>query len=134
MPRGPVTAYIFAAGAVAAAAAVSPARAVTGQDLLRQCEALERGARISGETVQLPKGQDAASCWIYMAAVQDFAATVEEEGGPSLIGPCIPPETTRLQLIRAFTTYARAHRDDLDLRATALLIPALIRAFPCSGR
>ena len=134
MPRGLVTAYIFAAGAVAAIAVVSPARAVTGQDLLRQCEALERGARASGETVQLPKGQDAASCWFYMAAVQDFAATVEQEGGPSLIGSCIPTETTRLQLIRAFTTYARVHRDDLDLRATALLIPALIRAFPCPDR
>ena len=131
MLRGLVKVLIWAAGGVAAAASVSPAQAVTGQELLRQCEALERGAIVSGETVRLPKGQDAAACWFYMGAVQDIAATVEEEGGPSLIGSCVPPETTRLELVRAFTKYARAHREDLDLRVTALVIPALSEAFPC---
>ena len=74
MPRGPVKALVWAAGA--AVALVSPAQAVTGQQLLQQCDALERGRVLSGEVVRLPKGDDAASCWFYMAAVQDFAATV----------------------------------------------------------
>ena len=126
-----VKAWVWAVGTVVAAASASPAQAVTGQELLRQCDALERGAVVSGETVRLPRGQDAAACGFYMAAVQDLAATVEEEGGPSLIGSCVPPETTRMELVRAFTKYARAHRADLDLRATALIIPALSRAFPC---
>ena len=134
MARGQVKAVALAVGAVAAAASVSPAQAVTGQELLRQCEALERGATVSGEAVRLPKSQDAAVCWFYMGAVQDFTATVEEEGGPSLIGSCVPPETTRMELVRAFTKYARAHREDLDLRATALVIPALSEAFPCPQR
>src|SRR5215212_2229796 len=124
----------LALGTIAVAVNISPAQAVTGQELLRQCEALERGAVVSSETVRLPKGQDAAACWFYMGAVQDLAATVEEEGGPSLIGSCVPPETTRMELVRAFTKYARAHRADLDLRATALIIPALSKAFPCPMR
>src|SRR3954463_2835581 len=131
MAGGQVKAVALAVGAVAAAASVSPAQAVTGQELLRQCDALERGALVSGDTVRLPKSQDAATCWIYMGAVQDVSATVEEEGGPSLIGSCVPPETTRMELVRAFTRYARAHRAALDLRATALIIPALSQAFPC---
>ena len=134
MAGGLVKAWIWTVGTVAAAVSASPAQAVTGQELLRQCEALERGAFVSGDTVQLPKGQDAAACWFYMGAVQDLAATVEEEGGPSLIGSCVPPETTRMELVRAFTRYARAHRADLDLRATALVIPALSKAFPCPMR
>src|SRR4051812_40716823 len=121
----------WAASTVAALAVASPVAAVTGQELLRQCEALERGAVVSSETVRLPKSQDAAACWVYMGAVQDFAATVEEEGGPSLIGCCVPAETTRIELVRAFTKYAHAQRSDLDLRATALVIPALSFAFPC---
>jgi len=131
MAGGQVKAVAVAVGVVAAAVSVSPAQAVTGQELLRQCDALERGALVSGDTVRLPKGQDAATCWIYMGAVQDVSATVEEEGGPSLIGSCVPPETTRMELVRAFTRYARAHRADLDLRATALIIPALSQAFSC---
>ena len=134
MRRGPVKALVWAAGAVAAVAVVPPAQAVTGQQLLQQCQALERGAVVSGETVRLPKGHDAAACWFYMAAVQDFAATVEREGGPSLLGSCVGPDVTRLQLIHAFTRYARAHPEDLDLRATALLIPALSAKFPCPER
>ena len=131
MTGGQVRALIWAIGTVSALAVTSSAQAVTGQELLRQCEALERGAVVSGETVRLPKGQDAAACWFYMGAVQDVAATVEDEGGPSVIGSCVPPETTRIDLVRAFTKYARAHRADLDLRATALVIPALTAAFPC---
>src|SRR5829696_2902687 len=131
MTRGLMKATALAMGTLAMAANVSSAQAVTGQELLRQCEALERGGVVSGETVRLPKGQDAAACWFYMGAVQDFAATVEEEGGPSVIGSCVPPEATRMELVRAFTKYARAHRRDLDLRATALVIPALSAAFPC---
>ena len=124
-------------GACAAAvlvAACLPAHAVTGRQLLRQCEALERGAVVRGETVRLPSDQDAAECWFYMAAIQDLAATVEEEGGPSVIGSCVPPQTTRMQIVQAFLRYARAHRGDLDLRATALVIPALSEAFPCPRR
>ena len=113
MAGGQVKAVAVAVGAVAAAANVSPAQAVTGQELLRQCEALERGATVSGEAVRLPKRQEAAVCWFYMGAVQDIAATVEEEGGPSLIGSCAPPEATRMELVRTFTRYARAHRADL---------------------
>ena len=131
MAGGQGKAMALAMGAVATAASVSPAQAVTGQELLRQCDALERGALVSGDTVRLPKSQDAATCWIYMGAVQDVSATVEEEGGPSLIGSCVPPETTRMELVRAFTRYTRVHRADLDLRATALIIPALSQAFPC---
>src|SRR4051812_16712581 len=131
MAQGPVKVSVWVASTIAAATVVSPAQAVTGQKLLQQCEALERSAVVSGETVRLPKSQDAAACWFYMGAVQDFAATVEEEGGPSLIGSCVPPETTRIELVRAFTKYARARRRDLDLRATALVIPALSAAFPC---
>ena len=131
MPGGQARAWAWAFGAAAALTVTAPAQAVTGQELLQQCEALERGAVVSGETVRLPKGQEAAACWVYMGAVQDFAATVEEEGGPSLIGSCVPAEATRLELVRAFTRYARAHRADLALRATALVIPALSAAFPC---
>ena len=131
MTGGQVRALVSAISGLAALIASSPAQADTGQELLRQCEALERGAVVSGETVRLPKGQDAAACWVYMGAVQDLAATVEDEGGPSVIGSCVPAETTRIDLVRAFTKYARAHRRDLDLRATALVIPALSEAFPC---
>ena len=131
MSRGLIKGLVWAAGLVAPLVLAASAHAVTGQQLFDQCSALERGVAVSGETVRLPAGEAAASCWVYMAAIQDLSATVEREGGPSLIGSCVPSRTTRLGLVQAFTRYARAHRGDLPLRATALVIPALIEAFPC---
>ena len=52
-------------------------------------------------------------------------------GGPSLLGSCVGQDVTRLELVRTFTRYARAHPEDLGLRATAVLIPALSQKFPC---
>jgi hypothetical protein len=112
----------------------SPACAVTGKELLRRCEAVERGAVGKGEAVELPAGRPPAECWFYMAAVQDLTATVEQEGGPSLLGSCVPAKTTRLDLVRAFAKYARAHRSDLDTRASAIIVLALADAFPCGER
>ena len=134
MSQAAARAAVGALAFVACVAVCSPARAVTGQQLLRQCEALERGAVASGETVRLPKSQDAAACWFYMAAIQDVSATVERDNGPSLLGSCVGQDVTRLDLVRTFTRYARAHSEDLDLRATALLIPALSERFPCPER
>jgi hypothetical protein len=120
-------------GAALIAALSSPAQAVTGQQLFRQCEALERGAVTKGGDVVLPQGRDAAECWAYMAAVQDFAATVESEGGPSLIGGCLPSKTTRLDIVRAFNKYARAHRREIEARATLAVVGAIGEAFPCKN-
>jgi hypothetical protein len=124
---------------VAFAAAVlplldSPAHAVSAKELLRQCEALEKGAVVRGQTVQLPAGREAAECWYYMAAVQDFAATIQQEGGPSILGSCASPEVTRLDLIRSFTKYARDHRSELDVRASAIVIQALADSYRCLSR
>src|SRR3954465_1078313 len=80
MVRELVRASVGIVGTITATLVIAPAQAVTGQELLRQCEALERGAVVSGETVRLPKSQDAAACWVYMGAVQDFAATLEGRG------------------------------------------------------
>jgi hypothetical protein len=123
---------LFGGGVLLSAAAfASPALAVTGQELLQQCEALVRGAVVAGDSVTLPKGQNAAACWFYMGAIQDLTATVEVEGGPSVIGSCVPAATTRMEIVRAFVKYARTHRDDLKLRASATVIPALSVAYAC---
>lgn len=124
--------YLFGGGLfMSVLAFASPASAVTGQELLQQCEALVRGAAVKGDSVTLPKGQPAAECWFYMGAIQDLTATVEEEGGPSIIGSCVPSATTRMDIVQAFVRYARTHRDALRARATVSLIAALSEAYAC---
>src|SRR4051812_10093988 len=122
---------LYALGAAILALLGTPAHAITAKELLRQCEALEKGAVVKGQVVTIPAGRDPAEGWAYMAAAQDFTATAEHEGGPSILGSCVPAATTRLAIIRVFTKYARAHRAELDVRATAILIQALAEAYAC---
>ena len=131
MGRPRVRLAFYAVAAAALPLLGTPAHAITGKELLRQCEALEKGAIVKGSSVTIPAGRDPGECWAYMSAVQDFAGTVEKEGGPSILGACVPPETTRLDIIRAFTKHARAHRAELDVRATAIIIQALAEAYAC---
>jgi hypothetical protein len=111
---------------------LSPAAATSGAELLRQCQPLMQGATMSGKKVTLPRGSDAAACWFYMGAIQDLLATVESEGGPSVLGACVPAATTRMEIVAAFVKYARSQRADLPMRATVIIIPALNNAFPCT--
>ena len=80
MARDQARALAWAIGAVAALIVTAPAQAVTGQELLRQCEALERGAVVSGETVRLPKGQEAAACWVYVLGLHGSRAGLRGNG------------------------------------------------------
>jgi hypothetical protein len=73
------------------------------------------------------KPQSAGTTW-------HFAATIQQEGGPSILGSCASPEVTRLDLIRSFTKYARDHRSELDVRASAIVIQALADSYRCLSR
>ena len=108
----------------------TPARSETGNGLLQACEALERGMRISGDTIQLPARADVHKCWGYMAAVQDLSLAVDETG-KHLLGSCPGPNTKLTQLIRVFTNYARTHPQELHEMAPVLVLNAMAQAFPC---
>jgi hypothetical protein len=112
MTGGQVRTLVWSTGTLAVLAVTSPVEAVTGQELLRQCEALER-----------VYGHRAGPC-----------RNRGRRGRPVSDRLLCPAEATRIELVRAFTKYARAHREGLDLRATALVIPALSAAFPCRER
>jgi len=110
----------------------TPARSETGNELLQACEALERGARISGDKIQLPDRTDVYRCWGYMSAVQDFSVILADyPRGKPLLNSCPGPDTTLMQFIRVFTNYARTHPQELHLKASQLIYRAMLSAFPC---
>ncbi len=120
-------AAIVASTFVLIAAAV-PAQAMTARELLNSCDAALRTVRGSGASLSIaPAGQ---RCWNYMEAMQDMAA-LGDEGGHRLLGVCLPEAGRTDALVRTFATYARAHPDELDSRASAVLLYALRHKFSC---
>lgn len=105
--------------------AVESARA-----LASYCQKLEQGTKGAAQHVRIPNNKEALLCWGYMQAVQDVSVLVYEDG-TRIMGSCPPEQTTVLQLIRSFVTYARSHPDELEGNTLLAVFTALQHTYPC---
>jgi hypothetical protein len=124
-------AVILLAGLIALSTSGAQARSIeNARELASACQNLEKGTRGSGSNIQIPNTQAALLCWGYMHAMQDLSVLADEEGH-RFMGACPPADTTLLQLIQAFNTYAKSHSGDLKGNATLAVMKALQLAYPC---
>jgi len=47
---------------------------------------------------------------------------------------CVPPDTTRSQLVKIFAHYAEQHPDELNHEAFPVVIESLQHAYPCTSK
>ncbi|GJD52439.1 hypothetical protein OPKNFCMD_5204 [Methylobacterium crusticola] len=122
---------LLRAAALAALLAASPVRAADGAALVAQCKSLLRSAKVRGDQVDFRQAPDTVACWAFMGAVQDLAGAADSAQQPPLLGACLPPDGTLLQLVRAVVAYGGAHPPSLREKAGVLALLALRDAFPC---
>jgi len=104
------------------------AQAMSARELLSSCDAALRTMKGSGQSLSIaPAGQ---RCWNYMEAVQDMVA-LADESGRRLLGVCAPEDGRTDGLVRTFAKHAHAHTDELDSRASVVVLYALREKFPC---
>lgn len=120
--------------AVAAFLAAPPASAAEGGQLMAQCKTLLRTAKQRGDTLEFRQDPDTVSCFAFMSAVQNLAVVAEGAGEPPLLGACLPPAGTLLQLIQAVVAYGAKHPAALRETAGVLALLALRDAYPCKKR
>ncbi|GJE03134.1 Rap1a/Tai family immunity protein [Methylobacterium isbiliense] len=126
--------HLLPALAVAMLLAAPPASAVEGGQLVAQCKSLLRSAKARGKALEFRQEPDTVGCFAFMSAVQDLAAVADREGEPPLLGACLPPEGTLLQLIQAVVAYGGTHPAALRESAGVLALLALRDAYPCSKK
>jgi len=102
----------------------------TARALATYCEKLERGTKGAAPQIRIPNTKEAVLCWGYMQAMQDLSVLAYEDG-TRIMGSCPPEQTTVLQLIHAFVTYARSHPDELEGNTALAVFKALQHAYPC---
>jgi hypothetical protein len=102
----------------------------SARELADDCRTLLKAKRGAGGQIQIPFTKKALVCWGYMQAMQDLPVLTDEDGR-RVMGACPPEQTTLLELIQAFVSYARSHElpDNAALGATR----ALQEAFPCGA-
>ncbi|WP_026190428.1 Rap1a/Tai family immunity protein [Methylobacterium sp. WSM2598] len=120
--------------ATAACLAASDASAADGDQIVTQCKSLLRTAKQRGDTLDYRQDPDTVSCFAFMSAVQNLAVVAERADAPPLLGACLPPEGTLLQLIRAVVAYGKAHPPALRESAGVLALLALRDAYPCDKK
>jgi hypothetical protein len=105
--------------------AVESARA-----LASYCQQLEQRTKGAAQHVRIPNTKEALLCWGYLRAVQDLSVLAYEDG-TRIMGSCPPEQTTVLQLIQSFVTYASSHPDELEGNTAVAVFKALQHAYPC---
>jgi hypothetical protein len=123
--------YALALLVLMTASTWSQANAVeNARALASYCQKLELGTKGAAQHIRIPNTKEALLCWGYMQAVQDLSVLVYEDG-TRIMGSCPPEQTTVLQLIRSFVTYARSHPDELEGNTAMAVFKALQHAYPC---
>jgi Rap1a immunity proteins len=97
----------------------------SARDLASYCQKLDRGTKGAAQNTK-----EALLCWGYMQAMQDLSVLAYEDG-TRIMGSCPPEQTTVLQLIRSFVTYARTHSEELEGNTAVAVFKALQDAYPC---
>lgn len=118
-------------GSIALSLMHNAAGAATSEQLLQSCQVVIKAAGATqSDSVDIPVA--GLACWYYIAAIQNMSVVVDEQGR-HLLGVCAPPGTTLMQFVRIFARYAQRHaREDSD-NASALVLRALLNAFPCTA-
>jgi hypothetical protein len=117
---------------IAACAAPQAAHAIESPgQLAAYCQKLEKSARGSGESIQIPNTREALLCWGYMQAIQDLSMLADEDGR-RLIGSCPPADSRLRDFVRAFLEYEQSHRSDVEPNTLIAVSKALQQAYPCS--
>lgn len=120
--------------AAAAFLAASSASAADGGQLVAQCKSLLRSAKQRGDALEYRQDPDTVSCFSFMSAVQNLAAVAERADEPPLLGACLPPEGTLLQLVQAVVSYGTRNPPALRETAGVLALLALRDAYPCTKK
>jgi hypothetical protein len=117
------------------------ASALTGNELLAQCEQLEKAWVIQGKDVQIRRGMneiDMGKCWGYLNAYLEIAyASWVDPDNPNApptrsLNACPPKGLSLVQFIRMFLQRARNNPAQLHEPAFFMLANMLIENFPCS--
>jgi hypothetical protein len=106
----------------------------SANELLSSCESFLSGLRQQGNEFAIRNDNpNAHECWGYIRAFQDMSAMVDDEG-LTVTRACPPAESTGIQMVRVFVSYAQKHTPDLHQPAGWMALYAFRAAFPCPKR
>lgn len=109
---------------------VSSVRAETAGEVAGWCHYYDVAVESVDHRFVAPTDPNAFFCWGSFAAIQELSRYVDAKRHP-LLGMCLPPGGSRLQLIRVFDRYVFRHPELEHLDFVNVARTAFHEAFPC---
>ena len=106
-------------------------RAETTEDMVSSCKAISTQGQVNNGHVSLPQDFNSGVCWGAFATIQTVATLVDPITLKHLLPVCIPPGTTRTQLIQIFLVYAQAHPEEYQKDYFVVALTSMNKAFSC---
>src|SRR3954451_18332420 len=107
-------------------------RAESSLEVQSSCRQLAKASDAADAKLTIARNFDNGFCWGAFAALQGLSASRWPDSDKSILGFCAPPESTRIDFIRIFMRYAKAHPQEDDAPFAQVALEALANAFPCS--
>ena len=103
---------------------------VDGNQLLKQCQVVIN--REGGQAVSAHEKDDSLLCLAYIEGVLDTqGATNDLHPGIKTFRYCVPDEVPVIQSVRIIVQFLKEHPKNLNVRASLLVLGAMVDAFPC---
>jgi len=109
----------------------SRADAESALEMKGYCQGVIEAQQTAGSNIVMPVTFETGLCWGAFSAFQTLGVVQFEDDYRSALRICLPPSSTRLQLVQVFHRYAevRPERGHEDWAVIAL--DAFVEAFPC---
>jgi len=108
-----------------AAKAVEPG-VTTALEMASYCKPVAEASRVGEGKLYLDHTWETGQCWGFFSAVQQAVRT-------GVLGVCVPPESTLVQMVLIFRRYVEVNPSVGHENAFFVALRALKEAFPCKG-
>ena len=117
-------------------ATLAAAEPYSAGDMLSECRALLATAKATADpnSVELENTFSTGACWGAFLSIQQFISLKTAGGNGPMFHTCVPEETTLVQLIQVFDTYARQHPERDSEPFAIVALSALHESFQCGGK
>jgi hypothetical protein len=102
-------------------------------DMLSECQALVSSAKATSDpdAIELDNSFSTGSCWGAFLSIQQLV-TIKQAGARNpMFRVCVPEDTTLVQIIKIFESFARRHPERDSEPFTIVAIAGLHEAFRC---
>ena len=112
-------------------AGVSHSNAETAMEMHDYCRGISDAQLVATQQIVVPTTFEAGACWGAFSALQTLTVVKIGDGPHLALRTCLPPKSTRLQLVRVFRQYVTDHPEIGHEDWAIVALTALWEAFPC---